>query len=131
MREAGRALTLPAEETAASLVESIAEAYLSETGRGARDALRLGMRSRISSGGKAGRVAQWIEHQPSKLRVAGSSPAAPAILAWGEACPQKRSSSFSPRTSMKLHPVNAGCRGMRRRQWALSSTRGRSAGPLT
>jgi len=28
MREAGRALTLPAEETADSLVESIAEAYL-------------------------------------------------------------------------------------------------------
>ena len=25
---------------------------------------------------RSGRVAQWIEHQPSKLRVAGSSPAA-------------------------------------------------------
>ena len=28
---------------------------------------------------RLGRVAQWIEHQPSKLRVAGSSPAAVAI----------------------------------------------------
>src|SRR5215204_3851709 len=123
MREAGRALTLPAEETADSLVESIAEAYL--RGDWPRRARRRCPRE-ISSGGKEGRVAQWIEHQPSKLRVAGASPAAPAISEWGEACPQKRSSSFSPRTSMKLHPVNAGCRGMRRRQWASSSTRGRS-----
>ena len=30
--------------------------------------------SSIQSGG-SGRVAQWIEHQPSKLTVAGSSPA--------------------------------------------------------
>ena len=79
MREAGRALTLPAEETADSLVESIAEAYL--RGDWPRRARRRCARE-ISSGGKEGRVAQWIEHQPSKLRVAGSSPAAPAISEW-------------------------------------------------
>ena len=38
------------------------------------------------SGGEERRVAQSIEHQPSKLRVAGSSPAAPTIS--GEACAQ-------------------------------------------
>ena len=71
-----------------------------------------------------GRVAQRIEHQPSKLGVAGSSPAAPAILE------VQRSLSVNRRVPImgepELHPVDAG--GMRRRGWASNSIWGRSAG---
>jgi hypothetical protein len=53
-----------------------------------------------------GRVAQWIEHQPSKLRVAGSSPAALTIS--GEAYAQKRSHVPSPAACTSAHLCSAG-----------------------
>ena len=65
-----------------------------------------------------GRVAQWIEHQPSKLRVAGSSPAAPTIS--GEAYAQKRRHVPSPAACTSAHLCPA--------VWGLVHSHRRDAG---